>query len=84
MAVQGINNGYKVESNGWLYKGLTMDTRWGAMDGWTRAKQWIQGGEQWMAGPALNNGYKVGSNEWLFKGLILDTTWRAIYGWTRA
>jgi len=37
MAVQGLNNGYKVESDVWLYQGLTMDTRWGAMDGWTRA-----------------------------------------------
>jgi len=37
MAGPELNNGYKVESNGWLYKGLAMDTRWGAMDGWIRA-----------------------------------------------
>jgi len=37
MAGPGLNNGYKVVSGVWLYKGLTMDTRSGAMDGWTRA-----------------------------------------------
>ena len=37
MAVPGLNNGYKVEGDVWLHKGLTMDTRWGAMDGCTRA-----------------------------------------------
>ena len=37
MAGPGLNNGYKVGSNGWLEQGLTMDTRWGAMDDWTRA-----------------------------------------------
>ena len=83
MAVQGLNNGYKVESNGWLYKGLIMDTRWGAMDGWTRAKQWIQGGEQWVAVQGLNNGYKFESDVWLDQGLTMDTSWRAMYGCTR-
>ena len=61
-----------------------MDTRWRTMDGWTRAKQWIQGGEQWMAGPGLNNGYKVESNVWLYKGLTMDTRWGAMDGWTSA
>jgi len=37
MAVHGLNNGYKVGSDEWLYKDLTMDTRWRAMYGWTRA-----------------------------------------------
>ena len=84
MAVPGLNNGYKVESDEWLYKGLTMDTRWRAMNGCTSAKQWIQGGEQWMAGPGLNNGYNVGSNGWLDQGLTMDTRWGAMNGWTRA
>jgi len=84
MAGPGLNNGYKVGSDVWLYKGLTMDTRWGAMNGWTRAKQWIQGVERCMTGPGFNNGYKVGSNGWLYKGLTMDTRWGAMDGWTRA
>ena len=62
MAVPGLNNGYKVEGDVWLHKGLTMDTRWGAMDGCTRAKQRIQVGERCMAVQGLNNGYKVESD----------------------
>ena len=37
MAGPGLNNGYNVESNGWMYKGLIMDTMWRATIGWTRA-----------------------------------------------
>ena len=68
MAGPGLNNDYKMESNVWLYTGLTMDTRWEAM----------------MAVQGLNNGYKVESDVWLDQGLTMDTRWRAMYGWTRA
>jgi len=37
MAGPALNNGYKLESDVWLDQGLTKDTRWRAMDGWTRA-----------------------------------------------
>ena len=37
MTRQVLNNEYEVESDVWLDQGLTMDTRWRAIYGWTRA-----------------------------------------------
>ena len=37
MAGPRHNNRYEVENDEWLDKGLTMDTMWRAMYGWTKA-----------------------------------------------